>query len=86
MTKLNLSTLLAASLLLAGCSAKTGWVPTVDTYNKPNAYLVNQDLAECEQLALKTSGDASKQKLQADDLFRRAYKSCLRQRRHTVIN
>lgn len=122
---------LAAALLLSSCASQTGWTPTVDTYNDPNAYRLSQDIEECRQLASQASGGtvretatgaavggligaaggaaigaatgnagkgaaigaaaggiggAAKQGIQSDDQYKNAYRSCLRQRGHTVIN
>lgn len=48
-------------LLLSGCASVTGWTPTVDTYNDRNAYRLNQDMQECEQLASHASGGGAKE-------------------------
>lgn len=50
-----------ASLLLTGCASQTGYRPTVDPYNDPNAYRINQDMHECEQLASQASGGTAKE-------------------------
>ncbi len=42
--------------LVSGCASQTGWTPTVDPYGDPNAYRINQDQAECQQLARRASG------------------------------
>jgi hypothetical protein len=42
--------------LLSGCAEMTGWHPTVDTYNDPNAYRIGQDMIDCKQLAGQASG------------------------------
>jgi len=55
MHKLPFKSILATSLLVAGCATTTGWTPTVDTYNDPNAFRLNQDMQECEQLASQSS-------------------------------
>lgn len=131
MKKINVSTVLAGLALLSGCASYGGWTPTVDSYNDPNAYRLNQDMAECRQLAEHASGGAAqetmkgaavggligaaggaalgaiagnagtgaaigatvgglggatKQGLQSDAQFQNAYRSCLRQRGHKVIN
>ena len=130
MNKFNLSASLAAFLLMAGCASTTGWTPTVDTYNDPNAYRLNQDMQECQQLASQAassmketatgavaggligaaggaaigaiSGNAGKgaaigaaaggiggggyQGVRSDESYKNAYRSCLRQRGHTVLN
>jgi outer membrane lipoprotein SlyB len=41
---------------LSGCYSYGGYQPTVDTYNDPNAYRLNQDAAECKQLAEQSAG------------------------------
>lgn len=41
---------------VAGCASQSGWTPTVDTYNDPNAARLNQDMVECKALAQKVSG------------------------------
>lgn len=52
MLKLSSRTLIFASgLLLTACASQTGWTPTVDPYNDRNAYRINQDMSECQQLA-----------------------------------
>lgn len=130
MNKFKVSASLSAALLIGGCAATTGWTPTVDTYNDPNAYRLNQDMQECQYLASQAAnsvketatgavaggligaaggaalgaisgnagrgaaigaaaggiGGAAKQGVQSDDAYRNAYRSCLRQRGHTVIN
>jgi outer membrane lipoprotein SlyB len=48
--------LLVAGAVLSGCASQTGWTPTVDTYNDPNAYRISQDMAECKELASHYSG------------------------------
>ena len=126
----NLATLIAAGLLTTGCAATTGWTPTVDTYNDPNAYRLNQDMQECEQLASQAAssvketatgavaggligaaggaalgaltgnagkgaaigaaaggiGGAATQGIRSDDQYKSAYRNCMRQRGHNVIN
>ena len=56
MNKLTTVSALISSILLTACASQSGWTPTVDTYNDPNAYRINQDMAECKQLASKASG------------------------------
>lgn len=120
-------------VLLTGCASVTGWTPTVDTYNDKNAYRLNQDMQDCQQLASQASGGgagakeaaigagvggligaaggaalgavvgspgtgaaigaaaggiggASKQGMESNDLYKRAYRNCLRQRGHNVVN
>ncbi len=48
-------------LLFSACASQTGWSPTVDPYNNPNANRLNQDYDECRQLALQASGGTAKQ-------------------------
>lgn len=118
-------------LLLNGCASQTGWTPTVDTFNNPNAWRLNQDMRECDQLARQASGGlgveaakgaavggliggasgaalgaitgdpakgailgatvgglggAAKEGFSAEEQFKRAYRNCLRNRGHNVIN
>ncbi len=56
MKKLTLSFVIIGSALITACATQTGWAPTVDYYNNPNAYRINQDYAECQQLARQASG------------------------------
>ncbi|WP_305909819.1 glycine zipper family protein [Methylomarinum sp. Ch1-1] len=53
--------IISVSLLLSGCATQTGWTPTVDPYGDPNAYRLEQDMAECRQLALRSSGGTVKE-------------------------
>ncbi len=53
--------LLFSTLLMSGCYSQTGWTPTVDTYNDPNAYRINQDMAECRQLASQASNGLARE-------------------------
>jgi outer membrane lipoprotein SlyB len=48
---------------LSGCYSQGGWTPTVDPYNDPNAYRLNQDMAQCQQLASQASGGSGKETL-----------------------
>lgn len=131
MNKNTLSLTVLGGLLLSACATQTGWTPQVDTYNDRNAYRLNQDMAECAQLAEQTSGSVAKetaigagvgglvgaaggaavgaivgdpgkgaalgaavggvgagahQGYQANERYKNAYRSCLRQRGHNVIN
>lgn len=61
MKKLSLTSAVIGSLLLTACASQTGWTPTVDTYNDRNAYRLNQDMAECQQLASQASGGTAKE-------------------------
>lgn len=57
MIKLLSKSIAISSLLLTACAQQTGWTPTVDTYGDPNAHRLQQDMQECQQLALRSSGD-----------------------------
>lgn len=48
--------IILAGLCLTGCASQTGWTPTVDPYGDPNAYRLQQDMAECQQLASQAAG------------------------------
>jgi outer membrane lipoprotein SlyB len=61
MYKIKLPIILISSALLSGCYSQGGWTPTVDPYNDPNAYRINQDIAECKQLASQASGGTAKE-------------------------
>jgi outer membrane lipoprotein SlyB len=50
MKKLTTSIVFIGSVLISGCYSQGGWTPTVDSYNDPNAYRINQDMAECKDL------------------------------------
>ncbi|CAL1241428.1 glycine zipper family protein [Candidatus Methylocalor cossyra] len=41
----------AAILLLGGCATYSGWQPTIDSYNDPNAAMIPQDTEQCKMLA-----------------------------------
>lgn len=53
--------LFLGTLLISGCAEQRGWTPTVDTYGDPNAYRLNQDMAECRQLAGQASGGVTRE-------------------------
>jgi len=61
MKKLTTGFIFTAGILLSACASQTGWTPTVDSYNDPNAYRINQDMAECKQLASQASGGTAKE-------------------------
>jgi hypothetical protein len=61
MKKLTLSIAIFGSTLISGCYSHGGWTPTVDPYNDRNAYRINQDMAECNQLARQASGGTVKE-------------------------
>jgi hypothetical protein len=61
MKKLTTSIVLIGSALISGCYSQGGWTPTVDAYNDPNAYRINQDMAECKDLASHASGGTAKE-------------------------
>lgn len=130
MTKLSLTSIFATALVLTGCATATGWTPTVDTYNDRNAYRLNQDMQECQQLASQSAstvkdtatgaavgglvgaaggaaigaitgdpgkgaaigaaaggiGGAAQQGIHSNDGYKNAYRNCLRQRGHNVVN
>lgn len=47
------------ALLLLGCYSQGGYTPTVDPYNDPNAYRINQDIEDCRQLAQQSAGGST---------------------------
>jgi outer membrane murein-binding lipoprotein Lpp len=53
MKKISLTLAILGSMLLAGCASQTGWAPT--------AGHLNQDMAECQQLASQASGGTAKE-------------------------
>ena len=61
MKKLTTSIVFIGSILLTACASQSGWTPTIDSYNDPNAYRINQDMAECKQLAEQASGGTAKE-------------------------
>jgi len=61
MKKVITSIVFIGATLLSGCYSAGGWTPTVDSYNDPNAYRINQDMAECKQLASHASGGTTKE-------------------------
>jgi len=61
MKKLTTSIVLIGSALISGCYSQGGWTPTIDAYNDPNAYRINQDMAECKDLASHASGGTAKE-------------------------
>lgn len=44
------------ALWLGGCASYGGWQPTVDTSRDSHKNTLDQDLADCKELALKASG------------------------------
>jgi len=54
-------TLTVSSIVLTACATAGNWQPTVDPYNDPNAFRINQDLYECRQLASQASGGTATQ-------------------------
>lgn len=56
MKTLKILSIAATAIVLTGCYSYGGYQPTVDTYNDPNAYRLNQDAAECRQLAEQAAG------------------------------
>lgn len=63
MKKLSISIIFIGGALISGCYSQGGWTPTVDSYNDPNAYRINQDMAECKDLASQASGGTAKETL-----------------------
>lgn len=61
MKKSTIGLVLTSGLLLSACASQTGWTPTVDPYGDPNAYRINQDMAECQQLARQASGGTARE-------------------------
>ena len=61
MNKLRTSIIFISTLVLSACYSQGGYTPTVDSYNNPNAYRINQDIAECKQLANRSSGGTLKE-------------------------
>ena len=61
MKKLTTPIVFIGVTLLSGCYSAGGWTPTVDTYNDPNAYRINQDMADCKQIASQASGGTAKE-------------------------
>ncbi|MDO9168255.1 MAG: glycine zipper family protein [Methylobacter sp.] len=61
MKKLTTSIVLIGSALISGCYSYGGWTPTVDASNDRNAYRINQDMAECKELASHASGGTAKE-------------------------
>jgi len=61
MKKLTTSIVFIGGMLLSGCYSYGGWTPTVDSSNDPNAYRINQDMAECKQIASQASGGTTKE-------------------------
>ena len=61
MKKLSFPSTILGGLLLSACASQTGWTPTVDSYNDPGANRLNQDMAQCQQLASQASGGTAKE-------------------------
>ena len=53
----NLSILFLFAIVSTGCSSQTGWKPTVDPYNDPNAGFIHRDQLQCEQMAHSAKGN-----------------------------
>jgi outer membrane lipoprotein SlyB len=56
MKKSNLCIIVLVGFGVSGCYSYGGYTPTVDAYGDKNAYRINQDMAECRQLAEQASG------------------------------
>ncbi len=52
---------ISSAVLLPSCAQMTSYQPTVDAYGDPNAYRLNQDMQECQQLASHASGGTAKE-------------------------
>lgn len=120
------------ALILTGCASYTNWMPTVDTYNDPNAARIGNDLAECRGLAQQASGGGGAERgvmgalgggalgaatgaaigavvgdpgagaaigaaaggiqggaymgMSANEAYKAAYRQCMRNRGHNVLN
>jgi len=61
MKKLATGIVFVGSILVSACASQTGWTPTVDSYNDPNAARISQDMAECKELASQASGGTAKE-------------------------
>jgi hypothetical protein len=61
MNNQKLSAVTIGILLLSGCYSQGGYQPTVDPYNDPNAYRINQDAEECRYLANQSTGGTAKE-------------------------
>jgi outer membrane lipoprotein SlyB len=46
---------------MSGCNTYGNFHPTVDSYGDKNAYRLNQDMAECDQIARQASGGFGKE-------------------------
>ncbi|MBS3964365.1 MAG: hypothetical protein KGZ80_07705 [Methylomonas sp.] len=131
MGKSPLMSFATVAMLASACATQTGWTPTVDTFNSPNAFRLSQDMEECRAIAAQAAGGTlretatgaavggligaaggaaigaitgspgtgaalgaaaggiaggAKQGIESDDRFRNAYRSCLRNRGHNVVN
>ncbi len=59
MKTLKISMIFVSALILSACYTQGGYTPTVDSYNDPNAYRMNQDMEECRQLAQHSAGGST---------------------------
>lgn len=59
MKKIKISLVVISVLMLSACYSQGGYTPTVDAYNDPNAYRINQDMEECKQLAQHSAGGST---------------------------
>jgi outer membrane lipoprotein SlyB len=60
MKKLTSSLAIVGSVLLTACASQNGWAPTVDPMTSRNPQRINQDTAECRQLAGQASGSTAR--------------------------
>lgn len=59
MNQFKTGIIIASALMLSACYTQGGYTPTVDPYNNPNAYRINQDMEECRQLAQQSAGGST---------------------------
>jgi len=129
MHKTRLATMLALTVLTAGCASMSGWKPIVDSRLDEHPENTQRDMVECKSLAEQASditkevamgagvgavtgaaggaavgavaGSAATgaaagailavpaglwEGYQANENFKRAFKNCMRQRGHTLVN
>ncbi len=82
---MKLLCLVLVGFVLFGCATHSGWQPTVDSYDNPNADRIPQDMAECKQLSAQASGDGAKQEFDANSTYKNIFIKCMRNRGHTVL-
>lgn len=60
MKKLTTGIVIVGSILLTACASQTNWSPTVDPATSRNPQRINQDTAECRQLAERSTGGTAR--------------------------